>query len=143
MAIEIQVTFDASDVAAQSAFWAAALDYVVQPPPEGFDTWDAFLDSINVPADKRDTMSAVVDPDGAGPRILFQKVPEAKAGKNRVHLDVNVGAGAPSPEVGQSRIDAKVADLVGRGATEKGRVEQMGESWIVMADPEGNEFCIQ
>jgi len=88
----------------------------------------------------------VIDPDGVGPRLLFQKVPEGKTAKNRVHLDVNVGAGlerADRPE----RCRARAAELVELGATEL-RVFEGEEGpgpgfWIVMADPEGNEFCLQ
>ena len=144
MAIPVQVTFDCADVDTQARFWAAALDYQLQPPPEGFDSWDSFLDSIGVPADQRDTMSAVVDPEGNGPRLLFQKVPEAKSAKNRVHLDVNVGGGREVPDAERrQRAEAKAAELVDLGGRQVGPVEQHGEFWIVMADPEGNEFCLQ
>ena len=97
MAIPIQVTFDCADPDKLARFWAEALDYILQPPPDGFDSWDAFLESIGVPEDERDTASAVVDPDGQGPRLLFQVVPEGKSAKNRVHLDVNVGGGRRGP----------------------------------------------
>ncbi len=144
MGIGVQITFDSADVDAQARFWAAALDYVLQPPPDGFESWDAFLDSIDVPADQRDIMNAVVDPEGRGPRLLFQKVPEAKAAKNRVHLDVNVGGGREVPDAERrSRVEAKVDELTGLGAVEVRRAEERGEFWIVMADPEGNEFCLQ
>jgi hypothetical protein len=134
MAAPVQVTFDAHDPLTLARFWAAVLGYVDQPPPDGFDSWDAFLDSVGVPADQRDTRWAIVDPDGAGPRFFFQKVPEGKTAKNRVHLDVNLG---------KDRLDAKDAELVALGATEHGRREELGSSWVVMRDPEGNEFCLQ
>jgi hypothetical protein len=72
MAAPVQVTFDAHDPLTLARFWAAVLGYVDQPPPDGFDSWDAFLDSVGVPADQRDTRWAIVDPDGAGPRFFFQ-----------------------------------------------------------------------
>src|SRR6201996_3597185 len=78
MATEFQVTFDSADPGAHAAFWAEALHYVQQPPPRGFDSWDAALDSWGVPADQRNDRAALVDPDGAGPRLFFQKVPEPK-----------------------------------------------------------------
>ncbi len=144
MAIGVQVVFDCADVDTQTRFWAAALGYVLQPPPEGFESWDAFLDSIGVPADQRDTKGALIDPDGLGPRLFFQKVPEAKAAKNRVHLDVNAGGGREVPDdERRSRVEAKVRELVDLGAIEVRRAEEHGESWMVMADPEGNEFCLQ
>jgi predicted enzyme related to lactoylglutathione lyase len=130
----VQVTFDCADPARLAAFWASALGYEVQRPPEGFDSWPAFLTQIGVPESEWDTRSAAVDPDGKGPRLFFQKVPEPKAGKNRVHLDVNVG---------HDRADAEVARLVGEGATVLRAMEIGPERWVVMTDPEGNEFCVQ
>jgi hypothetical protein len=134
MATGVQVTFDCADPAGLAAFWAGALGYVVQPPPEGYDSWPAFLTSIGVPESEWDTRSAAVDPDGKGPRLFFQKVPEPKAAKNRVHLDVNVG---------HDRVDAEVTRLAGAGATVVQDTTIGPERWVVMADPEGNEFCVQ
>jgi Glyoxalase-like domain len=65
--------------------------------------------------------------------VLFQLVPEAKAGKNRVHLDLRVG---------DEHREAEVARLVGRGARELHRGSQGPHEWATMADPEGNEFCV-
>src|SRR5689334_12255857 len=96
--IPIQVTFDAADPDALARFWAGVLGYIVQPPPEGFDTWEAFLASIGLPESEWDKASAIVDPEGKGPRLYFQKVPEGKTVKNRMHLDVNVGGPRGTPE---------------------------------------------
>jgi hypothetical protein len=86
----------------------------------------------------------VVDPDGKGPRIYFQQVPEPKSVKNRVHLDVNVGGGhGTALEERRPHVDAEVERLVGLGATRQDPMEQRGEYWVVMRDPEGNEFCLQ
>ena len=87
-------------------------------------------------------MSAVVDLDGDGPRLLFQRVPEAKTAKNRVHLDVNVGKAVPERQR-RAHVDAEAERLVEAGATQLRAAEERGEYWIVMADPEGNEFCLQ
>jgi hypothetical protein len=76
MATEFQVTFDSADPGAHAAFWAEAVHYVQPPPPPGFDSWDAALDDWRVPADHRNDRAALVDPDGAGPRLFFQKVPD-------------------------------------------------------------------
>ena len=142
MGIAFQVTFDCADPDKLARFWAEALEYVVQPPPEGFDSWDAFLDSIGVPQDERDTASALVDPAGIGPRLFFQVVPEDKSAKNRVHLDVNVGGGRA---VGRRAASGRRQGGRARhgGATEVRRTEEHGEYWITMQDPEGNEFCLQ
>jgi hypothetical protein len=134
VAYGVQVTFDCADPGRLAEFWAGALGYLVQPPPEGFDSWPAFLTEIGVPESEWDKRSAAVDPDGKGPRLFFQKVPEPKAVKNRVHLDVNVG---------HDRVDGEVSRLESLGASVLDRIELGGERWVVLADPEGNEFCVQ
>src|SRR5262245_36715278 len=123
MAVPIQVVIDCADPARLAGFWASALDYVVQPPPEGFDSWGAFLTSIGVPEDRWNDRSAVVDPKGEGPRIFFQKVPEPKTVKNRVHVDLSAGGRGASPEERDARVNAKVDELVSLGATVQRRVE--------------------
>ncbi len=141
----VQLTFDAADALALGRFWTQVLGYVDQPPPDGFDSWDAFLDSIGWPADQRDARWAIVDPAGIRPRLLFQKVPEgeaAKTAKNRVHLDVSVGAGLPAAER-PAVVRAKADELLALGAAEVREVDENGEYWIVLRDPEGNEFCLQ
>jgi hypothetical protein len=143
MSVAFQVTFDAADPLRLGRFWAQVLGYVDQPPPDGFDTWDAFLDSIGVPANQRDSRWAVVDPDGARPRLLFQKVPEGKIAKNRMHLDVNVGAGIADTGERRRIVRARADELVGLGANELREADEHGEYWIVLHDPEGNEFCVQ
>jgi hypothetical protein len=142
MSESFQVTFDAANPQRLGEFWAAVLGYVMQPPPEGFDSWDAFLDSVSWPADQRDAMYAIVDPEGSKPRLLFQKVPEGKTAKNRVHLDVNVGAGLPHDER-KSAVRTRADEIAALGATELRTAEENGEYWIVMQDIDGNEFCVQ
>ncbi len=143
MARTFTVTFDAHDPQRLASFWATALDYVLQPPPPGFESWDAFADQIGIPEEDRDRLAAVVDPDGAGPRLLFIKVPEGKAAKNRVHLDVHSGS---TPGMDRDRHLALVREHVERllaiGATELDSYEEWGARWTVMQDPEGNEFCV-
>ena len=144
MAIGVQVTFDCADPAALGAFWASALGYEVQPPPPGFDSWPAFLSAQGIPESEWTAFNALVDPDGKGPRLFLQRVPEGKTAKNRVHLDVNVGGGHDTPAEERRRlVDAAVDRLVGDGATHVRTIEQHGERWAVMQDPEGNEFCLQ
>ena len=146
MATNVQVVIDCADPAALARFWAATLGYEVQPPPPGHDSWESFLESIGVPRSEWNSASAVVDPAGAGPRIYFQQVPERKAAKNRVHLDLNVGGGRALPLAErQRRVDAEVERLTALGARELARHhdERFDESNVVMADPEGNEFCLQ
>lgn len=145
MSCGIQLVFDCANPDRLACFWSAALGYQLQPPPEGFDTWDAFLDSVGVPEAERGDASAIVDPLGKGPRIYFQRVPEPKTAKNRLHMDLNVGAGAADPAERRARVDAEVQRLKDLGATdERGAIEkEHGEYWVRMNDPEGNEFCVQ
>ena len=144
MATSVQVTFDCADPDRLATFWAEALGYRKQDPPPGFATWPEFLAANGVPEDQWDSASAVIDPDGVGPRIFFQKVPEPKRVKNRMHLDVNVGGGhATSVAERQARVAATVDRLTALGATRLGDHERFGEHWVIMADPEGNEFCLQ
>jgi len=142
MAAGVQVTFDASDPARLGAFWAELLGYIEQPPPPGFDSWPEALDALGWPEDQRDAAYAIVDPDGFGPRLFFQKVPEAKVAKNRVHLDVNVGAGL-EPDDRTARVQAEADRAKGLGATVQRVAQERGEFWVVMQDPDGNEFCLQ
>jgi hypothetical protein len=141
---QVQVTFDCADPGAQATFWVAALGYQLQPPPPGFDDWDAALDAWGVPADHRNDRSAAVDPGGSGPRLFFQKVPEDKVAKNRVHLDVRAAPGVPA-EQRMSVLDAEAGRLEALGASRIRRVDPDGAmetGFIVMQDPEGNEFCL-
>jgi catechol 2,3-dioxygenase-like lactoylglutathione lyase family enzyme len=144
MATQVQVTFDCADPAALSNFWAAALGYRLQDPPEGFATWEAFLTDLGVPEDEWNSASAVVDPDGVGPRLYFQRVPEPKAAKNRVHLDLNVGGPLGTPlDERKAAVGREVKRMTDLGADVVREVEERGEFWVVMRDPEGNEFCLQ
>ena len=143
MATGMQVVFDCADPDTQAAFWAAALHYIVQPPPEGFADWESFATAHGM-AEMIGKVSAIVDPDGAGPRVFFQKVPEPKTAKNRVHLDLNVSnTRRVGAEEGRRRVAAEVDRLVGLGARVFRVADEHGEHWVVMQDPEGNEFCVQ
>jgi hypothetical protein len=144
VASPVQVVIDCADPTSLAPFWAAALGYVVEPPPDAFPSWEAFLHESGVPESEWNALSAVVDPQHAGPRILFQRVPEPKTVKNRVHLDVNAG-GPPgtADEERRRRVTGTVERLETLGATVYREFEERGEHWVVMRDPEGNEFCVQ
>lgn len=145
MATGFQVVFDCADPDRVARFWAETLGYRIQDPPDGFESWEAFLNAQGVPRSEWNSASAVVDPDGTGPRLFFQRVPERKSVKNRVHLDLNVGGGRAAPmEERKGRVDAEAERLAALGARvfRPGSVEN-DEYWIVMQDVEGNEFCIQ
>jgi len=121
---QVQVTFDCAEPAKVARFWCEVLGYRIAPSAEGEDSW-----------------SACEDPTGVGPRLYFQRVPEGKAVKNRVHLDVRVGTGL----VGQERLaalEAECARLVALGATHVRTLyaDAENESCILMRDVEDNEF---
>ena len=110
---QFQVTFDCAEPERVARFWCEVLGYVVPPPPEGFASWDE-VDRAQPPEDQGSRF-ACVDPTGVGPRLFFQRVPEGKVVKNRVHLDVRAGAGL----VGEERLaalQAECARLVALGA---------------------------
>ena len=139
---EIQVSVDCADPRALSLFWCEVLGYVLPPPPPGFDSWDAFSQSL--PPAQQNMASACVDPTGAGPRLFFQRVPEAKSGKNRLHLDVRVAPGLEGDER-MAALEAECERLVAHGATRLQRHEPsppLSHGFLVMQDTEGNEFCL-
>jgi catechol 2,3-dioxygenase-like lactoylglutathione lyase family enzyme len=144
MARDVQITFDCADPDGVARFWVEALGYQVQGPPAGFESWDDALEAMGVPPERRNDASAVVDPEGAGPRLFFQRVPEGKQVKNRVHLDVRAAPGLDG-DARMEALEAEAERLVSHGATRLERHEPappLGAGHIVMADPEGNEFCL-
>ena len=140
MAYDFQVTIDAADPHAQADWWAETLGWDVEPSDE------AFIRRMIAEgyATDEDTKvhggvlvwkegAAIRPPDGSARRVLFQLVPERKTVKNRVHLDVRVG---------EQAAEAELARLTARGATLLHRGRQGPHTWVTMADPEGNEFCL-
>ncbi|MEU9073316.1 VOC family protein [Kitasatospora sp. NPDC004745] len=138
---KFQVTFDCANPERVARFWCEVLGYVVPPPPAGFDSWDDFDRSL--PPERQGAAFACTDPTGEGPRLYFQRVPEGKVVKNRVHLDVRAGTGL----VGEERLSVLEAErdrLVALGAVcvQVLVADGVNESCIVMQDVEGNEFCL-
>src|SRR6478609_5491463 len=74
MTKEVQITFDCGDPARLATFWADALGYELQPPPEGFESWDAALEAFGVPRDQWNSRSAILPLEGHHPRVFFQRV---------------------------------------------------------------------
>ncbi|HWU22200.1 MAG TPA: VOC family protein [Nocardioides sp.] len=114
-------TVDCRNAYELSEWWKPVLGYVDLP------------DDPNLPGHVE---CMIVDPDGIGPRVLFIEVPEGKSVKNRVHFDLRPRE--------RSR-DEEVAWVLEHGATQvedhRGKYGP-GTGWVVLADPEGNEFCI-
>ncbi|WP_327679896.1 VOC family protein [Kitasatospora sp. NBC_00458] len=148
MPLHWKLVIDCAEPHRQAAFWAAALDYTVEDHSslierllaagaagpdlvtevDGRHAWRT-LAAVRHPGDPHDPATDT----GLGRRILFQQVPEAKQGKNRLHLDVHSEPGTR---------EATVERLQTLGATVLDRVDQPAGSWVVMQDPEGNEFCV-
>lgn len=139
-ATPIQIVIDANDPLAQARFWATALGYAVE------DTTDLINRVLEAGLATRDMIHeddgrlywndlvGVGDPDSAGPRLLFQRNSTPKTDKNRLHLDLNVG---------NERRDGEVERLRQLGAEMLYEIDEPGGHHVTMADPEGNEFCIQ
>lgn len=136
-AVTWQLTIDAHDPHAQADFWAAALGaelednsaLIARVLEQGWAQQDATLVRHG-----RRYWRDLVAVRGAGPRLLFQRVPEAKTVKNRLHLDLHVG---------EDRIRPEVERLVALGAVEGREWREVGGHWIAMTDPEGNEFDVE
>ncbi len=145
MAYEFQVVIDSERPHEMADWWARTLGWSVEPQDpefikrmiaEGQATDDDTM-THNGALVWRDG-SAIRHPDelaggGTRPRVLFQLVPESKAVKNRLHLDVRVG---------KDNVGKQVAELAERGATALHTGSQGPHGWVTMADPEGNEFCV-
>ncbi|MFC5147930.1 VOC family protein [Streptomyces aureoversilis] len=146
----LQLTIDCADPQRMVAFWTEALGYVPEPPPEGHATWRDYWTDMGVPEEELtggagETPESIADPAGRGPRVWFQRVPEPKTVKNRVHLDLKVGGGRTVPLATRTeRITATVNRLTAAGATVIRVMDepQMDYYGVVLQDPEGNEFCV-
>ncbi|MFC4018342.1 VOC family protein [Micromonospora sp. GCM10011542] len=135
---QVQVTFDCIEPERVGRFWCEVLGYVVTPL-EGFGTWDDFQHSM--PPEEQGSWFACVDPSGVGPRLYFQRVPEGKVAKNRVHLDVRVAYDLEGEER-LAALEAECARLVPLGARRERLLYDGTDACMVMQDIEGNEFCL-
>jgi hypothetical protein len=138
---KFQVTFDCENPERVARFWCEVLGYVVPPPPEGFADWDEFNSSL--PPEQQGSAFACVDPTGEGPRLFFQRVPEGKVVKNRVHLDVRAGTGLVGDErLATLRAESERLIALGAKLFQEQVADGFNESCITMLDIEGNEFCL-
>ena len=151
MPVQFQLVFDCQDPEALAQFWADALGYVLEPPPEGFASWDEWRRDIGLPDDQLGLgADSIIDPLGHGPRIWFHQVPEPKTVKNRLHLDVYASGGTGptdrSVPLGRriQRVNAECKRLTTLGATPTGALTADGLDHYAMGmkDPEGNEFDV-
>jgi hypothetical protein len=132
MALRIDLTFDCAHAATLAEFWKLALGYTDEPPPPPFTTREEWAASFGPPEQDEGDGAWLHDPSGAGPRLSLLEVPEPKVAKNRLHIDIRVPGGWPG-------IQDKVAELEKAGAT---TLSVDDGHHVVMADPEGNEFCV-
>lgn len=141
-----QITIDCADPDRMARFWAQALGYKLEEPPAPHQGWRDYWVSVGVSEDEaEDGYDSIIDPSGNGPRIWFQRVPEAKTIKNRLHLDLLVGGGRGVPlEERKRRVVAEGVRLAGAGAVERHTMDQpeFDHFYLAMADPEGNEFDV-
>ncbi|HEX2050177.1 MAG TPA: VOC family protein [Actinomycetota bacterium] len=138
------MSIDCREPRALAEFWMAALGYRPADPPPGYSSRDEWFEALGVPRDEWHLAAWIVDPDGVGPSIHLQGVPEPKVVKNRLHFDVDVTDRFGTPlDRRKAEIAAEAERLVALGAT---RVEEhvFGDRYhVVMTDPEGNEFCLR
>lgn len=139
---KIQVVFDAAEPEKLAQFWALALGCITQPRPEGFTSLEEFFRSIGIPEEEFGDQWALIDPAGYGPRLYFQRVPEGKTAKNRVHLDVRVAGPDVTSEERERLVSEHVSRLVAAGGAVAWELDEAHGRCTVMRDPEGNEFCI-
>jgi hypothetical protein len=152
MPVRFQLVIDCKDPEPLARFWAAALGYVLEPPPEGFATWDDWRRDSGFPeSELGGGADSICDPRGHGPRIWFRVEPGPKVGKNRLHFDVHASGGAATTDrsvpfaVRKQRVDAEARRLADLGATITGRLggdDGIDHYAMGMKDPEGNEFDI-
>lgn len=134
------IVFDCANPRLVSHFWSDVLGYPrAEYPPE----MRAQLLAGGLTEDDLEARGIAEDPEGIGPRLFFQRVPEGKVVKNRLHLDISATPGRfPAPE----EVDAEKDRVVALGATvirhTAGSWGPFPEYFYVMADLEGNEFCI-
>ena len=135
----IQIAVDCADPHALAAFWAATLGMTVERHAEQvqamIDAGSATLDdTVEIDGELAWATGAAIHDDSATlPRMIFQQVPEAKQVKNRWHIDVSIA--------GDDR-EAEIERLVGLGASRLWEGQQGPHTWVTLADPEGNEFCV-
>jgi len=140
----VQVVFDCRDPDGLSKFYAEALRYKAQDPPEGFKSWEEALKARGIPEEDWNSGSAIVDPEGERTADIFSADGHAQTRKelraSRRECERRL-AGHDSGR--QSAGPSEVERLFMLGAAEQREWEERGEYWVVMLDPEGNEFCVQ
>ena len=139
----VQITLDCADPKTLAQFWMAALHHGPEPPPQGYETWESWLAVMGVPRSEWNDGVAICDPEGIAPGLFFQKVPEPKSVKNRLHLDLDIANRSDPIAARLADVEAEVVRLTALGATVIGRVTDHDHFHVTMGDPEGNEFDLR
>ena len=149
MAVKFQLVINCAEPEPLARFWAAALGYELESPPEGFATWDDYRRDLGLPEEHLGVgADCIVDPAGRSPRIWFQIVPDRKTIPNRMHIDIEASGGdrAIPLAIRKQRVDAEALRLVELGAQLVYGIEELEAGIdhyaVAMKDPEGNEFDI-
>jgi hypothetical protein len=145
---KLQIVFDCKDPASLAKFYREALHYKFQDPPSGYQSWEETLKAWKIPEEDWNSASAILDPDGRGPRIYFQQMDTPKLGKNRLHIDINASGGKSVPfDERKEQVNREVERLVCLGARKDHELEngssENPEYCVIMLDPDENEFCVQ
>jgi hypothetical protein len=109
MATTVQLTIDCGDPQALAQFWMTALHYVPEPPPSGYESWDSWLTAMGVPQSEWNDGASIGDPEMVGPMLYFQKIPEPKTVKNRLHMDLDIAAVSDPLAVRVADVEAEAA----------------------------------
>ncbi len=138
MTPRIDLTLDCARPTQLAEFWKLALGYIDEPPPAPYATREEWLQQFDLSDDESDDAAWLCDPAGIGPRLSLLQVPEPKVAKNRLHMDIRV-AGSGTADERWARITETLARLTAAGAT---ALREFPGHHVIMADPEGNEFCV-
>jgi len=138
MVTRVDLTMDCADPDRLADFWKTAAGYVDEPPPPPFTTRAEWMESFEDLEDDGMGGAWLIDPTGIAPRLCLLQVPEPKAAKNRLHMDLRISGDGPV-EQRWREVGAELARLVAAGASV---VAEFPPHHVVLADPEGNEFCL-
>jgi hypothetical protein len=141
MGTSIQVVFASREPSRLATFWRTALRYKEEDPPSGFATWEEFAEPHGIDLAAGTDIDSAVDPDGVGPRLLFER--DDPHARGILHLDVNVGRRGQPLEERRALVDAEADRLKAAGVAVTRVVDREGHYWVEMTDSEGNWFCVQ
>lgn len=134
MGTAFQITIDCYRPDRMAAFWSAALGYVSQPPPKGYEDWDSYFDENTTVEFAHGSLRSIVDPSGAGPTIRFVRSSADTVKTTGFNFDLRPGD--------EGAKNALITELEAAGARTVDKVTTPDGWWAVLTDPEGNEFSV-